>query len=57
MRHFTDEEIRKRENQQLPSDEKLEKADFALINNGSKELLRRQINDLMIKITNGKKDE
>ena len=47
MRHFTDEEIRKRENQQLPSDEKLEKADFALINNGSKELLRRQINDLM----------
>ena len=55
LRHFTDEEIAKRENQQLPSDEKLERADFALINNGSKELLRKQILILTDKIKNWNK--
>ena len=48
------EEIAKRERQQLPSDEKLERADFALINNGSKELLRKQILILTDKIKNWK---
>lgn len=54
LRHFSDEEIAKRERQQLPSDEKLERADFALINNGSKELLRKQILILTDKIKNWK---
>ena len=55
LRHFSDEEIAKRESQQLPSDEKLERADFALVNNGSKELLRKQILILTDKIKNWNK--
>lgn len=54
MRHFSDGEIRRREAQQLPSDEKLEKADFALVNNGSKELLKKQILELVNKISPAK---
>lgn len=55
LRNFSDEEIAKRESQQLPSDEKLERADFALVNNGSKELLRKQILILTDKIKNWNK--
>ena len=55
LRNFSDEEIAKRESQQLPSDEKLERADFALVNNGSKELLRKQILVLTDKIKNWNK--
>lgn len=43
MRHFTRDDIVKREKEQLPPDEKLSRADFALINNGSRELLHEQI--------------
>ena len=42
-RNFTDEQIAERERYQLPADDKLERADFALVNNGSRELLQRQI--------------
>lgn len=55
LRNFSDEEIIKREKQQLPSDEKLERADFALVNNGSRELLRKQILILTDKIKNWNK--
>ena len=55
LRNFSDEEIAKRESQQLPSDEKLERADFALVNNGSRELLRKQILVLTDKINNWNK--
>lgn len=55
LRNFSDEEIAKRESQQLPSDEKLERADFALVNNGSRELLRKQIVVLTDKINNWNK--
>ena len=55
LRNFSDEEIIKREEQQLPSDEKLERADFALVNNGSRELLRKQILILTDKIKNWNK--
>ena len=55
LRGFSDEEIAKREQQQMPSDEKLERADFALVNNGSKELLQKQILKLTDKIRNWNK--
>ena len=55
MRNFSDEEISRRESQQMPSDEKLERADFALINNGSRELLHKQILIFTEKIKNWKK--
>ena len=55
MRHFSDEEISRRESQQMPSDEKLERADFALINNGSRELLHKQILIFTEKIKSWKK--
>ena len=42
-RNFTDQEIAEREKYQLPADEKLERADYALVNNGSRELLQKQI--------------
>lgn len=42
-RNFTKEDILRREKEQLPADKKLDRADFALINNGSRELLRKQI--------------
>ena len=46
-RGFTAAEIRQREDRQLASDVKLERADYALINNSSREELERQI-DLLI---------
>ena len=46
-RGFTAAEIRQREDRQLASDVKLERADYALINNTSREELERQI-DLLI---------
>lgn len=45
------EEIRKREASQLPAGEKLERADLALVNNGSRDLLRRQIEALSNKFS------
>ncbi|MBQ7207917.1 MAG: dephospho-CoA kinase [Lentisphaeria bacterium] len=45
------EEIRQREAAQLPAGEKLELADLALVNNGSRELLRRQVGVLAGKIS------
>lgn len=44
-RAFSADEIKKREARQMDPDLKLELADFAVINNGSKELLFRQIKD------------
>ena len=49
-RDFTDEEIERREKEQLPALEKLERADFAVVNNGPPELLRRQIRRLSEKL-------
>ena len=46
-RNFTDSEIRLREARQLDPDEKLERADFALINNGPREELELQICELI----------
>ena len=42
FRHFDDAEIRRREARQLAADEKLERADYALVNSGSPEMLKEQ---------------
>lgn len=46
-RGFTEEEIRLREARQLDPDEKLERADFALINNGTPRQLEQQVSELI----------
>lgn len=46
-RSFPREEILRREALQLDPDQKLERADFAVINNGSKELLKEQIEKIV----------
>jgi len=50
QRNYTGSEIEKREKQQLPAFEKLERADFAVVNNGPRELLREQIRRLSEKL-------
>lgn len=47
LRGFTPEEIRRREARQLSPDLKLERADYALINNGSREELELQTKNLI----------
>ena len=42
-RNFTPEEVDRRDKMQIAPDEKLEKADFAVINNGSLENLHAQL--------------
>jgi dephospho-CoA kinase len=49
-RSYSGNEIERREKQQLPAFEKLERADFAVVNNGSRELLRKQIRKLSEKL-------
>ncbi|MBQ9501176.1 MAG: dephospho-CoA kinase [Lentisphaeria bacterium] len=49
-RGLSDEEIAERERKQLPAHEKLERADFAVVNNGPRELLRKQIRRLSEKL-------
>ena len=44
-RNMTDEDIAAREKQQLSPDEKLERADFAVINNGTREELKLQFDN------------
>lgn len=46
-RNFSREEMLKRDARQLAPELKLEYADFAVINNGSKEMLSRQIDELI----------
>jgi len=41
-RGWDESELRRREARQMPAETKLERADFGLINNGSRNLLRRQ---------------
>ena len=43
FRHFDDAEIRRREARQLAADAKLERADFAVVNSGSRAELERQL--------------
>lgn len=53
-RNFTDLEIRWREARQLSADAKLERADFALINNGDTRELELQVNRLISALKDGK---
>ena len=46
-RGFTDDEIRQREQRQMNADQKLERADYALINNSTPEMLANQL-DLLL---------
>ena len=48
FRNFDGSEIRRRESLQLAADEKLERADYALINSGDPEFLKRQF-DIFIR--------
>ena len=47
---FTANDIDNRNSRQLPNDEKLEKADFGLINNGDFKFLQKQCNNLITHI-------
>ena len=51
FRHFDDAEIRRREALQMVADEKLERADYALINSGSAADLAAQFEILLAQIT------
>ena len=52
-RNMSDEDILAREKQQLHPDEKLERADFALINNGTEEELKLQVDNFFEYIRKG----
>ena len=52
---FTVDDIRNRNSKQLPNDEKLEKADFGLLNNGDLKFLQKQCNNLINYIKGAKK--
>ena len=47
-RNFTPEDMKKRDSRQLDPALKLEYADYAVINNGSEELLHRQLDELIL---------
>ena len=51
-RNYTQEEMKKRDSRQLDPALKLEYADFAVINNGSLEMLHLQLNELVRQIEN-----
>lgn len=53
-RGFDDAEIDRRESLQLPQEQKLERADFAIINNGNKNSLSLQVRTLHRRLTSGK---
>ena len=46
-RNYSAEDMAKRDARQLPPEQKLERADFAIINNGSPEMLFEQIDQLI----------
>jgi len=50
-RGFDEAEFRRREARQMDPDEKLERADFALINNGSEEELQKQLLLLLVRLS------
>ena len=45
-RNFTPEEVDRRDRMQMPPEEKMERADFAVINSGSPEMLNEQLKKL-----------
>ena len=51
LRNFDDAEIRRREALQMDADEKLERADYALINSGNAAELKAEFEELLSKIT------
>ena len=51
FRHFDEAEIRRREARQMAADEKLERADYALINSGSAADLEAQFKSLLSRLT------
>ncbi len=50
QRNYSDEEIRTREAKQLSPDDKLERADYALINNDGLQILEMQVERLCIRL-------
>jgi len=51
---FTIDDINKRNSKQLPNDEKLQRADFGLMNNGDLKILQQQCNKLINSIKENK---
>lgn len=50
--NFTEEQALKRMNAQMPQEEKINKSDFVIHNNSTKEELAEQVNELLKKIKN-----
>ena len=55
FRHFDDAEIRRREALQMDADEKLERADYALVNSGNAADLEAEFKELLSRLTGQRK--